>query len=367
MATSENKIRYAVVGAGWIAQAAFMPGVNETGNSVMTALVTGDKDKGVELGKKYNIPNIYHYDDYEEMLKSGDVDAVYLAVPNNLHLKFAKPVLEAGLHLLLEKPMAITSSECQELINIAQSNNVKMMIAYRLHFEPATLDIIDKATSGEFGDVRLFTSTFTQVVSPDNHRAKAEAHADPLYDMAPYPVNGARNIFGAEPTEVFATTVKLPNPQVNTVDEYLSVTLRFPEDRLAQFTVGYGGSLVNEYRVIGNKASILIEPGFMFNCALKQFISKDDKTEEKAFPQTDQFGGQLQYFSQCIQENSNPEPDGYEGLADIYVVEAIQASLKSGKMEPVPALNRTLGRPQLSQLRQFKAVLSPELVNAAKP
>ena len=104
-----RKVRYAVVGGGWISQAAFMPGVGQTGNSEMTALVTGDPVKAEKLAALYGLKS-YHYDDYDRLLASDEIDAIYLALPNDQHEKFAVPALEAGIHVLLEKPMAVSTS-----------------------------------------------------------------------------------------------------------------------------------------------------------------------------------------------------------------------------------------------------------------
>ncbi|MBV8214227.1 MAG: Gfo/Idh/MocA family oxidoreductase [Verrucomicrobia bacterium] len=104
----ERKVRYAVVGAGWISQEDFMPGVEHTGNSVITALVTGDQTKAKALAKRHGIRQVYNYDGYGKMLESGVVDAVYLAVPNSKHRDYAVAALNAGIHVLCEKPMART-------------------------------------------------------------------------------------------------------------------------------------------------------------------------------------------------------------------------------------------------------------------
>src|SRR6516162_1330689 len=111
----QRKVRYAVVGAGWISPEDFMPGVEHTGNSVMTALVTGDRTKAKALAKRYAIPRLYDYDGYGKMLESGEVDAVYLAVPNSMHRDYAVAALNAGIHVLCEKPMARTEEECREM------------------------------------------------------------------------------------------------------------------------------------------------------------------------------------------------------------------------------------------------------------
>jgi predicted dehydrogenase len=108
-----EKVRYAVVGVGWISQTAFLPGVEHTGNSEVVAFVTGHEEKAKAVAAKYDVDAVYSYDEYDKVLASGSVDAVYLATPNFDHVELAVKTLEAGIHLLLEKPMAVSVAECE--------------------------------------------------------------------------------------------------------------------------------------------------------------------------------------------------------------------------------------------------------------
>ncbi len=201
--TTKDKVRYAVVGVGWIAQEDFMPGVAKTGNSVMTALVTGDPKKAQALSEKYEIEHTCGYDGFDALLKSGKIDAIYLATPNTMHRDFTVRALAAGVHVLCEKPMAPTIEDCRAMIEAGKNSGAKLMIAYRLHFEEATLEAIETVRSGKLGKSRFFSSVFTQQVEPSNHRTEKNKWAGPLPDMGPYPINAVRNLFGAEPIEAF--------------------------------------------------------------------------------------------------------------------------------------------------------------------
>jgi glucose-fructose oxidoreductase len=106
MEPNTKKIRYAVVGAGSIAQVAVLPAFQHAQNSELTALVSGDETKRAELGKKDGVKSTYSYEQYHECLSSGQVDAVYIALPNHLHRQYAEAVGKAGVHILCEKPLA---------------------------------------------------------------------------------------------------------------------------------------------------------------------------------------------------------------------------------------------------------------------
>ena len=151
-----RKVRYAVVGIGWISQTAFLPGVEHTGNSEVVAFVSGHEDKAAKVGEKYGVKDLYSYDEYDRLLNSGTIDAVYLATPNWDHVDLAVRTLDAGIHLLLEKPMATSVEDCERIIAASNRSGAKLMIAYRMHHEPAMLKAFETARSGKLGHLRYF-------------------------------------------------------------------------------------------------------------------------------------------------------------------------------------------------------------------
>ncbi len=358
-----RRVRYAVVGAGWISQAAFMPGVARTGNSMLTALVTGDHRKAEALGRRYGIERIYHYDAYLAALDSRGFDAVYVAVPNWQHRAFAEPALLRGIHVLLEKPMATSEEDCRALIEAARRGGAKLMVGYRLHFEPATLAAMRVAHPGALGRVGLLTATFTQPVDAHNHRAQNGFWAGPVADLGPYPINAARNLFRAEPVEVIASGAAT---QGFGFHDTVSVLLRFPEDRFAQFTVAYGLHAVDEYRLVGEEGSLRLSPGFGFGTGLRHALSVGESTSETAFPAVDQFAGETAHFSDCILDDLDPEPDGEEGRLDVRVITAIGRALETSRPEPLPPLYRSK-RPLPDQGFDLPPGPAPELVHVAAP
>lgn len=360
-----DKVRYAVVGAGWISQAAFMPGVAQTKNSVMTAIVTGDQKKAEALGRRYGIERTYHYDAYRAALDSRGFDAIYLALPNDQHLQYAVPALEAGIHVLLEKPMATTEEDCRAIEAAAKSSGAKLMIAYRLHFEPATLEAIRIEQSGVLGRAWLFTSTFCQHVAPSNHRAGHGFWAGPVADMGPYPINAVRNLFRAEPIEVTARGVRHPHLGYN-FDDTVAITLRFPGDRLAQFTVAYGPNTVNEYRVCGDKGDLLVQKGFAFPGPISHQLTISETTTVRDFAKLDQFGAETRYFSDCVLHDRDPEPDAEEGRLDVRVVAAVERALETGRPQELAPYHRTK-HPTPAQAIELPAITVPPMVNAHPP
>lgn len=366
--TNTKKVRYAIVGIGDIAQEAMMPGVDHTGNSQITALVSGNPDKAKQVGEKYDVADIYTYEQFDQMLTSGKVDAIYLATPNWRHAEFVIPALKAGIHVLVEKPLEVSTAQCEAIAQAAKASTAKLMVAYRLHFEPGTLSTIERIRSGELGKIILFTSTFVQKVDPGNHRARNGVDAGPVLDMAPYPLNAARYVFEDEPTEVVsAVGVRHPEAGLGDFDDTVAVTLRFPGERLAQFVVSYAANSLESYFAVGTKGSLAMQPCYTYGKSLEQTVTVGQDESRHSFRNTDHFGGEMKYFSDCILNDTHPEPDVEEGYADVRVLEAIVKALETGAPVKLEPFRRTLRIDTKAQLETLRAVKSPDLVDASNP
>ncbi len=364
---ANGKVRYAVVGLGYISQVALLPAfANAKENSELTALVSSDADKLKELGRQYGVKRLYSYEQYEDCLNNGEVDAVYIGLPNSMHRDYTVRAARAGVHILCEKPMALTEEDCEVMIAEAKDNEVKLMVAYRLHFEEANLKAIEFVQSGQLGDVRLFNSTFTQEVKPGDIRLRKETGGGTLYDIGIYCINAARYLFRAEPSEVFAVCANNGEERFREVEEMASAILRFPGDRVAAFTCSFSTASVSAYRVVGSKGDLRLDPAYDFVGELKHYLTMDGKTKETAFSKRDQFGPQLLYFSNCVLKGEAPEPSGQEGLADVRVIRALYQSAQSGQPVRLGPFERER-RPAPDQEIQRPPIKKPDLVHAESP
>ncbi|MGA8430002.1 MAG: Gfo/Idh/MocA family oxidoreductase [Candidatus Sulfotelmatobacter sp.] len=336
--STSKKIRYAVVGVGHLAQVAVLPGFSTAKNSELVALVSGDPEKQRKLAGKYGLTQTFSYEDYDRALAA--VDAVYLTVPNHLHREYAVRALDKGIHVLCEKPMAVTAEECEAMIHAGENSGAKLMIAYRLHFERGNLDAIKIGQSGQLGELRIFTSEFAQQVADGNIRiTEPESRGGgAIYDMGVYCINAARYLFGEDPTEVFAASANNGDPRFNKTSEMTSVVMRFPNEQLASFTCSFGAVDISRYTLIGTKGKLTYEPAYDYSMALKRQLNIDEKTTSKTFPKRDQFAAELVYFSDCILHDKQPEPSGLEGLADVRIVQAILESARTKGPVEVPQL-----------------------------
>lgn len=262
---ARRKVRYAVVGLGHIAQAAVLPAFGHAErNSELRALVSGDAGKRSALGRRYGVSRLCGYADYNELLARGQIDAVYLTLPNDMHKDFAVRAARAGVHVLCEKPMAVIARDCEQMIRAAELSRVKLMVAYRLHFERANLQAGRIARQGRLGALRFFSSDFSMQVREDNIRLERARGGGPLYDIGIYCINAARYCLGEQPVAVWAAAARSRDPHFREIDETVIGMMRYRDERLASFTVSFGAADRSTYTVVGTRGSITLDPAYEY-------------------------------------------------------------------------------------------------------
>ncbi len=336
----------AIVGMGYIAQTAVLPAFARIRRYArIGALVSDDLQKLTALRRRYKAWQTYSYDEYDECLASGGIDAVYIALPNEQHRDFAVRAAQAGIHVLCEKPMAMTSADCRAMIAAARRAKTRLMIAYRLHFDPANLQAISVARSGRLGTLRYAHATFSMQVSASGYRLNPEQGGGPLRDLGIYCINAARYLFQAEPSAAMAMASSGPDPRFRRIDEMVSVLLRFPDERHALFTASFGASATSSYHLVGTRGSLRVDPAFDENTGARLSITRDGRTSQRTFRDVDQFAAEIRYFAECIARRSEPGPSGQEGLADLLAIEAIEESLRTGRMVRIRGVAERRGHP----------------------
>lgn len=349
MARPAKKIRYAVVGLGHIAQVAVLPGFRHAAaNSQVSALVSDEPEKLRRLGRLYGACSLWDYGHYDELMKSGGVDAVYLAMPNHLHRNFAMRAAAAGVHVLCEKPMAVTEAHCREMLDTARRHRTLLMIAYRLHFDPATLKVLGKVRKGAIGRPRLLHASLSiRVQDPKNIRLNPLSQGGgPLYDLGIYCINAARQLFAAEPVQVSGFNQGRTR-QGSDAEVTATGLLRFPGGELACLACSLDSAKTSEFNVVGETGQIRLEGAFDYAAPRTAHYFLGSKYSKDDFPATDQFGPELLYFSDCILKKRQPQPSGLEGLADVRVIQALHHSAATGRsvvLSPLRQEPRRAGR-----------------------
>lgn len=353
-----DPIRWAVVGLGHIAQVAVLPAFEHAENAELVALISGDEDKRAALAERHGVQHTGSYDEYEEVLRRSRADAVYIATPNHLHCEHTVRAAKVGVHVLCEKPMAVTEDECRQMTEACNSAGVQLMVAYRLHFERANLEVVEAIQRGDIGDPRWFNASFSMNVKAGDVRIRPSTGGGTLYDIGIYCINAARYCFRQEPFEVVAFTDRGEDPRFSLVEENASAVLRFPGGRLAAFTVSFGTQGVSSFRVGGTRGSIHMEPAFNYAVGLGYEIRAGERQERCDHEKRDQFAPELVYFGECIRQGRRPEPDAHEGQMDIRIIEALYRSAREGRpIGIVPIEEQT--RPGLAQEMERPPVDEP--------
>jgi glucose-fructose oxidoreductase len=328
---SVEPVRFAVIGLGNFAQTAILPAfANASDKASLAAVVTGDIEKAAKLSRKYKVP-AHHYDFYDELLESGNIDAVYIALPNSKHRDYTERAAKAGVHVLCEKPLAYTAKDAAAMIAACRKAKVRLMTAYRLHFEEGNLQAIKAVEAGKIGEARVFTSTHTMQVDPDNVRVDVSLGGGPLEDIGIYCINAARYLFRAEPTEVFAMAVHGTDKRFEEVPETVIATMRFSGGRMASFVCGFGQTKISEYRIVGTEGMLTMKQAYSWHDDIEQTLERDGKLKAKRFKHRDQVAAELAYFADCVRKGRDPEPSGHEGLIDVQIIEALRTSYEKGK------------------------------------
>ena len=342
----KKRVGYAVVGLGELALEQILPAFALCGASAPVALVSGHKDKAEKVAAHYGIDPkaIYDYQNYESIRDNPAIDAVYVVLPNSMHREFTERAFAVGKHVLCEKPMAPTVGDCQAMIDAGRKAGKKLMIAYRLHYEPYNKMAIAIARSKQLGTLRSFTSENLQTTNAPNIRLSKATAGGPLGDVGIYCLNAARYMVGEEPTEAFGTDVHdAGDDRFAEVPSRVMVQLKFPSGCFGQFLCGFDSAHSGFFKLTGTDGSVRLDNAFPYqgqklylelNGAPPAITSSGGAgatVEQQITTQAkDQFQGEMDAFSRNITANTDPATPGEEGLADQKVLDAINASIDAG-------------------------------------
>jgi predicted dehydrogenase len=330
-------VGYAVIGLGHISQRAILPGFSHAKHSGLVALVSGEAEKAKSLAKKFGASQICTYDAIDGCLENPAVEAVFIATPNSTHLEFAVRAARAGKHVLCEKPLAISTAECRQMIEACAKNGVKLMTAYRKYFEPSALALKELIDSDALGRLKLIYSAFTISLPPGDswHLKQDLAGGGSLFDVGIYCINTVRWLTGLEPVEAQAHSWTTDPARFREVDENMSFQLKFPGSLFMQGSSSFSATKASFLQVHGEKGWAALNPAFAYNEERRFFGKIAGEWFERTFKVIDEFSLELDHFSQCIRENRDPQPGGAAGMHDVVVIEAIYEAAKQNRAVPI--------------------------------
>jgi glucose-fructose oxidoreductase len=328
-----KKARWALVGLGNLAINQVMPAFAKTEKAQLTAFVSGRREKAETLARRYGVDlkHIYSYDNFDSIANDPEIDIVYIILPNSMHAEYTIRALKAGKHVLCEKPMANTPKDCEAMIAAAKAANKKLMIGYRLRYEPFNQTMIKMARDREFDSLRLIScEAGFSIGDPKQWRLrKPMAGGGSLMDIGIYALNAARYLSGEEPVEVQAMSFTTPNdPRFVEVEESTIFQLRFPSGLMANCSSHYGAGM-NRFRVFAAKGSFELQPALSYS-GLRMHVYRGGAIEERNLPVRDHFASEMDHFSECVLMGTEPLTPGEEGLKDMRIITAIYESAAGG-------------------------------------
>jgi glucose-fructose oxidoreductase len=328
---------YAIVGLGGYGLRVIIPQFANCEHSRLAAVVSGDAAKARRVAAEHGLSerSIYSYENFDTIRDNPDVDIVYVCLPNSMHAEYTIRAAKAGKHVLCEKPMAVSVAECEAMIAACKAANRKLMIGYRIHFEPFNLEAMRLARAGEAGKIRYVRSEHGFVQrDPSLWRLKRTlAGGGSLMDMGVYSLQAARYMTGEEPVAVTAReSTDRRDPRFTEVEDIIDWTLEFPSGAIASCQSMYSANQ-NHILLMGEKGRIELEPATRYE-GNHMWLGKDGREREVSpppGPAKTQFAGQLDHMAQCVRTGRESIVSGEEGLRDMRIIEAIYRSAREGR------------------------------------
>ena len=323
-----TKLRWGILGCAKIAREHLIPAIQASSCAEVVAAASRSLDSAESFASDLNIPKAYG--SYQALLDDPTIDAVYNPMPNHLHVPWSVKALEAGKHVLCEKPLGLTAADLNPLISAAAKYpNLLVREAFMYRFHPQWLEAKKIVESGALGEIKSLDATFTyNSFDPENVRYKAEWGGGGLLDVGCYCVSAARYLFGGEPQRVISTLDLDPRCAV---DRHASGLLEF-ESGSARFTCSMQVESTQNVSVLGTKGRLVIESPFYLPAdgQSRLLLSIDGCTEQKVFANENHYQHQIESFAKIVGERQFDSSLALnEALCNMKVLDALFQSNKS--------------------------------------
>ena len=330
-AKPKERLGVALVGLGSYSTSMLGPALKKTSNCYLSGIVTGTPSKAVRWSAEYNIPqkNIYEYDRYDDIANNPEIDIIYVVLPNSMHAEYTIRALEAGKHVICEKPMAMNGEEARRMIAAAEKANKKLAIGYRMHYDPYFIEAKKLGQNEAFGPINYMECALGYSFTPDPNswKVKKAMGGGSLYNLGVYPIQSARHTKGAEPVYVTAQATTKRKHIFKEIDEIFTWQLEFADGTLCN---SYTGPVAGLDRLWAGCTNGFIElnPATAYSGQAGQ-TSRGPLKFEQVFQQK----LQIEDFVRCVQEDEESLVNGKDGLADMLIIDAIHEAIN--KQQPV--------------------------------
>lgn len=316
-------MNWGVIGAGFIANRALIPAIQAAHDARVLAVASLDEQRALSTAARFAIPHVYH--DYAALLDDPDVQVAYIALPNHLHREWTIRAAQQGKHVLCEKPLAMNTAECDEMIYACQQAGVLLMEAVMYRFHPRMQALKAMLDAGEAGELHFLHSAFSfPFNAPGNYRAFPEYGGGALLDTGSYCVNAARWLTGSEPISANARISYSPN----SVDMSASALLQFGNQLSAHIQCSFVAAEHQVIEVVGSRLAITAPLAFTAwrDEATVLLFQQGGVFEEQTFPPVDPYRLMVEHFMECVLGRTAMLFPPEDGRATMRVLEMIRKS-----------------------------------------
>ncbi len=320
--SSPSPIRWGILSTANISVKSVAPAILASANGQLVAIGSRDPRRAAEA---YSFaPNVRIYPDYNSIIRNPEIDAIYNPLPNGLHAEWSIKAMEAGKHVLCEKPMAVTAKEGAKMAEVARANKVLLMEAFMYRFHPQTIWALEQAHNDLIGTVRLVRASFSfdiRLNQADDVRLHPELGGGALMDVGCYTINFCRAVYGHPPLAVAA---RVSTDKPGGVDMAANAVLDFGDGRFGLIDCSFELPTRLSAEIIGEAGTITIPVPFTsWNSEATVFVVKNGQMTEQHFPAVDQYRLEVEHFASCIRSGQAPAFRLSETLENMATIEAI--------------------------------------------
>lgn len=323
---AKSGLTWGILGTARIAAKSLIPAIKASKHNNVAAIASRDLTRAAEFVRENEIPKAYGT--YEELLNDENIQAVYIPLPNSEHSRWAVRAMEAGKHVLVEKPFAVNADEAQMMVSTALEKSVLLMEAFMYRYHARLGQILEIVRRGTLGKLRFIQSSMSfPLTNPDDIRLNANLGGGALYDLGCYCVDLQRILVGREPRRVKALSY-----QGNTgVDLQVSATLDFGEQVYGHFDVGFNAFRQQHTRIIGTEGVLDVVDPFGAKPELSQtYLAKDNDIKKITYKRENAYEKMIEHFSNVAASREAPLFPLADSVSNIVVIDALFQSVING-------------------------------------
>jgi len=324
----ERPVRWGVLGCARVFERRMVPAFREASNAELIAVASRDSDKASAVATRHGIPRAYG--SYEALLADDSIDAVYVPLPNDIHVEWTVAALAAGKHVLCDKPLSLDAQGALLCAESASRSGRRLMEGFMYRHHAQHRRVREWIRSGAIGDVVRFSAVFSYPAAADHAgiRWNPAQGGGSFLDVGVYAVDAARMILASEPVAVAA----IATTDVATgIDVHADGVLQFPGGRTATFSCGFDQAFCSRYEVVGREGVVVAERAFQVGesgVRLRIRSGGSDVETIEEFPHVNQWALEVEHFGACVLDPDRSLEPGENGVAQAIAVGAVARSMQ---------------------------------------